>query len=52
MARETKKKIYKTTRSYVIVVPKDWVEMHDLHVKKEVIMIIEPDKITIMPEKK
>jgi antitoxin component of MazEF toxin-antitoxin module len=49
MALETKRKIFKMDGSYVLVLPKSWIEMHGLQNKKEVKMIIEPNKITIMP---
>jgi len=49
MAVETKRKIFRMDGSYVLVLPKNWVEMHDLQNRREVKMIIEPDKITIMP---
>ena len=49
MAVETKRKIFRLDSSYVLVLPKNWVEMHGLQKKKEVRMIVEPNKITIMP---
>jgi bifunctional DNA-binding transcriptional regulator/antitoxin component of YhaV-PrlF toxin-antitoxin module len=49
MAIETKRKIFRVDSSYVLVLPKSWVEMHNLDKNREVIVIVEPDKITIMP---
>ena len=49
MAQEIKRKIFKMDHSYVLILPKSWVEMHGIQNKKEVKMIIEPNKITIMP---
>ena len=50
MALETKRRIFKLDNSYVLVLPKSWVEMHELDIKKEVTLIIEPDKIIIKKE--
>ena len=49
MAIETKRKIFRVDGSYVLVMPKSWIEMHNLDKNREVIVIVEPDKITIMP---
>ena len=49
MAQEIKRKIFKMDGSYVFVLPKAWVQMHNLDKKREVIVIVEPDKITIKP---
>jgi phosphate uptake regulator len=48
------KKVYRggSKESYLVVLPKFWVKMHEIDKKREVKMIIEPEKIIIMPTEK
>ena len=45
------KKVYRggSKESYLVVLPKFWVKIHGIDKKREVNMIIETDKIIIMP---
>jgi len=54
MAYEKIKRIFKVAQkgAYVVVLPKDWVMMHELDKKRDVKMIVDPEKIVIMPLEK